>query len=176
MEYVAFGKTDEAGATAIHWCRVLAVCVLFLWLSSVIIQRERVLAVTSYLADFSFFLFTVHIPAQNALTSRVWVRLFSMRNTFFCLAEYFGAISLGTKVGLALRKVCPCLFRPLNRPTCSFSLNDLSNLNNNFLNTRVPPFPACLPHAEVGRPSSCLSIFCHTSRMLALRGGLCRRA
>ena len=83
MEYVAFGKTDEAGATAIHWCRIFAVCVLFLWLSGVIIRRERVFAVTSYLAGFSFFLFTIHIPALNALTSRVWIRLFPMRNTFF---------------------------------------------------------------------------------------------
>lgn len=109
------GKGDY---TTEHYFMVISSCVIFLKLSALIVRYEKVYAVTSYLAGFSFFLFALHEPVLNGIVSKVWIRFFPMKNTFFCLLQYFVptfiVIAIGTGVGIALKKICPPLFRLLN--------------------------------------------------------------
>ena len=101
-----------------HYFMVIASCVVLLKLSGLIIKKEKLYAVSSYLAGFSFFLFAIHCPVLNSTVSKVWIRFFPMNNTFFCLLQYFVptflVIAIGTGIGIALKKICPSLFRLLN--------------------------------------------------------------
>ncbi len=101
-----------------HYFMVITSCVILLKLSALIIKKEKLYAASSYLAGFSFFLFALHAPVLNGTVSKLWIRFFPMKNTFFCLLQYFVptilVISIGTGIGIVLKKVCPPLFRLLN--------------------------------------------------------------
>lgn len=96
---------------------IIFACVIMLRLSAFIAANDRMRSAASYLAGFSFFLFAIHSPILNELLKRTWLRFFPMRNGFFCLFEYFGVSALtviiGTAAGIALKKICPPLFRLL---------------------------------------------------------------
>lgn len=105
--------------TTMYWCMVLCACELTLKFSRVIAAHEKSFVVASYLAGFSFFLYAVHTPVlEDSLLKRLWLHFFPMKNAFFCLFEYFGVsvltIAIGTAAGIALKKICPPLFRLLN--------------------------------------------------------------
>ena len=114
-----FGKElFYSGGGTLYWCMVLFASAFFLKVSGKIIQSERTFSVASYLAGFSFFLFAVHTPVLNEFVKKLWISVFPMRNSFYCLFEYFGAsfvtICAGTGIGIVLKKVCPPLFRVFN--------------------------------------------------------------
>ena len=100
------------------WWMVLCCCGLFLKLSRVISENERLYAYAKYLAGFSFFLYAIHLPLLFRILQTVWLRFFPMENTFFCLLDYFMVafliIAVGTGLGILLRKICPPVFRLLN--------------------------------------------------------------
>lgn len=93
-------------------------CVIFIKLSAFIIRKEKLYSLFSYLAGFSFFLFAIHSPLLNGYTSKIWIRFFPMKNTFWSLCQYFIptliTITIGTGIGIVLKKICPPLFRALN--------------------------------------------------------------
>ena len=101
-----------------HYFMVICSCVILLKLSALIIKKEKLYAVCSYLAGFSFFLFAIHCPVLNSVVSKLWIRFFPMKNTFFCLLQYFIptilVVVIGTGIGIILKKICPPLFRILN--------------------------------------------------------------
>lgn len=97
----------------------LCSCAIFLKISAQIIQRPALFERASYFAGFSFFLYAAHTPVlSNVLAEKFWLRLFPMTNTFFSLFEYFGvsilSVVIATAAGIALKKICPPLFRALN--------------------------------------------------------------
>lgn len=91
---------------------------VMLKLSSVFIKNDKCFAITKYLAGYSFFLYAVHFPVINEVAHKVWLHLFPMKNTFFCLFQFFGCaifiVIIGTLIGILLRKICPPLFALLN--------------------------------------------------------------
>ena len=93
-------------------------CLFFLKLSGLIARNPGSFSLAEKFAPFSFFLFAIHMPLLLNCVQRVWLRLFPMKNGFFCLFEYFGVnitiILIGTITAAILRKVCPPLFSLLN--------------------------------------------------------------
>ena len=91
---------------------------IILKFSNVLIQSNKIFEITKYLSDFSFFLYAIHMPVLNVLVQKVWLRFFPMKNTFFCLFQFFGStiiiVIIGTYIGIFLRKICPPLFSLLN--------------------------------------------------------------
>ena len=96
----------------------LSAAVIFLKLSGIIVSHEKLFSWASYLAGFSFFLYAIHMPELVYIVQRAWLTFFPMKNAFFCLFEYFGVsfliVVIGTGIGIALKKICPPVFRLLN--------------------------------------------------------------
>lgn len=105
------------GRGTCYWLMVLAACVLLLKSGKVIAQNESVFKIARALSRYSFFIFAIHMLLLG-LVQRFWLALFPMKNTFFCLFEYFGVsfitILLSIGIGALLRKLCPPLFVLLN--------------------------------------------------------------
>lgn len=101
-----------------YWFMVFADCVVFLKLSALLVKNEKVLAATKYLAEFSFWLFAIHMPFLLTAIQTLWRKVLPMTNTLRCMAEYFGVsilvIAIGTLAGIILKKIFPPLFRVLN--------------------------------------------------------------
>lgn len=99
-------------------CLTVASCVLVLKCSKTIESNSKAFELASRLSKYSFFLFAVHMPVLLFAVQKIWLCLFPMKNTFFCLAEYFCVSALivliGTASGLMLRKICPPLFSVFN--------------------------------------------------------------
>ena len=97
-----------------YWVMVIFACVIFVKLSKLIVENERIFNITQYLAGFSFFLYAIHTPLLDELIKRIWLPFLPMKNTFFSLLEYFGVtflvICIGTGIGIALKKIFPKLF------------------------------------------------------------------
>lgn len=93
-------------------------CVVVLKFASIIVNNEKAFSVASYLSAFSFFLYAIHGPVLMEIMKKLWIRILPMKNTFFCLCEYFGVsllvIAIGTGIGILLRKICPPLFAWMN--------------------------------------------------------------
>lgn len=100
-----------------HYFMVICSCVILLKFSAFLIQSEKMYSICSYIAGFSFFLFAIHYPILNDVVSKLWIRFFPMKNTFFCLLQYFIpsliVILIGTLIGIILKKLCPPLFHIL---------------------------------------------------------------
>lgn len=116
---VIFAFTRGGGEhTTSHNFMVIFSCVIVIKLSAVIVRKEKLYSLCSYLAGFSFFLFAIHAPLVNGYTSKLWIWFFPMKNTFWSLCQYFVptfiTIASGTGIGIALKKICPPLFRALN--------------------------------------------------------------
>lgn len=103
-------KFSEVNNTAMQ----LSVCLIALKSSKYLISKDAVFKKLSYLSTFSFFLYVIHMPILLQYVQKIWLRFFPMKNTFFCLFEYFGVsiltIVIGTSIGILLRKICPPLF------------------------------------------------------------------
>ncbi|MGI5115829.1 acyltransferase family protein [Treponema sp. SP13] len=101
-----------------HNIMVIFDCVIFIKLSAIIVRKEKLYEFCSYLAGFSFFLFAIHAPLINGYTSKLWIRFFPMKNTFWSLCQYFIptfiTIIIGTGIGIVLKKLFPPIFRVLN--------------------------------------------------------------
>ena len=93
-------------------------CIVILKFSFVIMKNDKVYSAAAYLSAYSFFLYAIHGPALLDVAKKLWIRYLPMKNTFFCLLEYFGVsflvIIIGTSVGIILRKICLPLFSLLN--------------------------------------------------------------
>lgn len=104
--------------TTSHNFMVIFSCVIVIKLSAVIVRKEKLYSLCSYLAGFSFFLFAIHAPLVNGYTSKLWIWFFPMRSTFWSLCQYFIptflTIVIGTGIGIVIKKICPPLFRALN--------------------------------------------------------------
>lgn len=101
-----------------YWFVVFADSVVFLKLSALLVKNEKVFGATKYLAEFSFWLFAIHMPFLLTAVQTLWRKVLPMTNTLRCMAEYFGVsilvIVIGTLSGIILKKICPPLFRLLN--------------------------------------------------------------
>ena len=106
------------GTGVVYCLMVIFACILFLKLSKVIVEKERIYSCSEFLAGVSFFLFAIHTPVLNELIKKAWIHFFPMKNTFYSLFEYFGVafldICIGTAIGIVMRKICPRLFGILN--------------------------------------------------------------
>lgn len=116
---VIFAFTLGGGEhTTSHNFMVIFSCVIVIKLSAVIVRKEKLYSLCSYLAGFSFFLFAIHDPLVNGYTSKLWIWFFPMRSTFWSLCQYFIptflTIVIGTGIGIVIKKICPPLFRALN--------------------------------------------------------------
>lgn len=97
---------------------VIFSCVIVIKFSAVIVRKEKLYSLYSYLAGFSFFLFAIHAPLVNEYTSKLWILFFPIKNTSWSLCQYFIptflTIVIGTGIGIVIKKICPPLFRALN--------------------------------------------------------------
>jgi hypothetical protein len=89
-------------------------CILLLKFSRTICARPEFFSFAEKLSHYSFWLFAIHNPVLNGIFSRLFIKFFPMKNTFFCLLEYFGAtfcvVIFGTILGVVLKKFCPKIF------------------------------------------------------------------
>jgi len=80
-------------------------------------QVQKLFAWAAYLAEFSFFLYAVHLWKLFDLFQDLWLRFFPLKNGFFCLFHYFCytalVVAIGTGMGIALKKICPPVFKLL---------------------------------------------------------------
>lgn len=92
-------------------------CLILLKLSSILINNTKIYTKFSSLSHYSFFLYAIHMPVLLTIIQKLWIKCFPMKNTFFCLFEYFGAsfliILIGTVIGILIRKGIPVLFKLL---------------------------------------------------------------
>lgn len=106
----------EQKSTA-YWSMVIFACIILIKISFLLINKEKVYNLCTYLAGYSFFLFAIHEPVLNNIISKVWIRFFPMKNTFYCLCQYFIpsilTILIGTMIGIILRKLFPKLYMVL---------------------------------------------------------------
>lgn len=102
----------------LHQCYVFFASIMLLKFSKNLTQRENLYNVLKYLSGFSFFLFAIHTPVLNEMLKKYWLYLFPMKNSFFSLFEFFGVallnITIGTFIGIILKKICFPLFCLLN--------------------------------------------------------------
>jgi hypothetical protein len=58
------------------------------------------------------------MPVLLQTIQNIWLKIFPMKNTFFCLFEYFGVtiiiVLIGTGLGILLKKICSPVFSLLN--------------------------------------------------------------
>ena len=98
--------------------KVLFSALIFLKLSGSIFRNQKAFNLAEKFSPFSFFLFAVHMPFLLICVQKLWLRFLPMKNSAFCLFEYFGVnivvVVLGTFAGVILRKICPMLFGILN--------------------------------------------------------------
>jgi len=92
-------------------------CLILLKLSSILINNTKIYTKLSSLSHYSFFLYAIHMPVLLTIIQKLWIKCFPMKNTFFCLFEYFGAslliILIGTGIGILIRKGIPGFFKIL---------------------------------------------------------------
>lgn len=88
--------------------------IMLLKFSELLIKNEKIYNALAYLAKYSFFLYAVHIKILRSIIRTTWLKVFPMKNGFFCLFEYFGVtitiIVVGTVIGIILKKMCPKFF------------------------------------------------------------------
>ncbi len=88
-------------------------CLFFCKLSKVIIERERLFALTKYLSGFSFFLYAIHTPFLGTMLNKISYRIIPLHGAW-CLVQFLLpcliCIAVGTGIGIALKKIAPPLF------------------------------------------------------------------
>ena len=96
---------------------ILFMAPLLLKLSALIVARQKLFGWASYLAGYSFFLYAIHCWKPFEWLQDLWLRFFPLKNGFFCLFHYFFfaalVVVLGTGMGIALKKICPPVFKLL---------------------------------------------------------------
>lgn len=101
-----------------YWLMVFVSCIVLLKFSALLVKNEKIFSKLKYLAEFSFWLFAVHMPFLLNALQTLWRKVLPMTSTARCMAEYFGVsilvIITGTLAGIILKKICPPLFRVLN--------------------------------------------------------------
>ena len=97
---------------------LFSVCIIVLKLSKYLVSNENVYKKLSFLSNYSFFLYAIHMPIMLSLFQSLWIHIFPMKNTFFCLFEYFGVsfliVFVGTLAGIVLKKFCRPIYNILN--------------------------------------------------------------
>lgn len=97
---------------------IFTTCVLFLKFSKILISKNKIFFVLEQLSVYSFFLYAIHMPIMHTVVYKIWICLFPMKNTFFCLFEFFGVslilIIIGTGLGFVIRKFFPKFFGFIN--------------------------------------------------------------
>lgn len=97
--------------SCMYWFFVFMSCFIVLKFSSILVKRQKLFSLTKYLAGYSFWLYAVHLPVIMSFVQTLWLKLFPMKNTFFCLFEFAGVtvfvILLGTFSGIIFKKICP---------------------------------------------------------------------
>ena len=71
-----------------------------------------------YLAGFSFFLYAIHEPKFLNLIVDLWYKIIPAKNYLTDTLEFFivglGSCAVSVLIGIALKKICPKFFYPLN--------------------------------------------------------------
>lgn len=97
---------------------IICSCIIFLKFSRILINNDKLFAISSYLSRYSFFLFAAHENFYTPIVQNIWIKVFPMKNAFFCLFEYFGVtlfvICSLTIFGILINKFFPKVFRFLN--------------------------------------------------------------
>lgn len=92
-------------------------CFFFLKLSAIIVSKEKLFAVSHYLAGFSFFLYAIHAPFLGTSLNKLNWRIIPLHGAW-CLVQFIVpcvlCIAIGTGIGIALKKILPPLFAILN--------------------------------------------------------------
>lgn len=92
-------------------------CLFFLKFSATIIVKSKLFSVVEYLSGFSFFLYAIHAPFLVNSLNKISYRLIPLHG-LGCLVQFILSplitITLGTAIGIALKKICLPLFSLLN--------------------------------------------------------------
>jgi len=102
---------------SLHGLGTIFSCLFFLKLSLSIIKNEKLFALSKYLAGFSFFLYAIHTPFLGTSLNKISWRLIPLHG-FGCLVQFIVpsllCVVIGTAVGIALKKLCPPLYKIFN--------------------------------------------------------------
>ena len=92
-------------------------CLFFLKLSGRIIAKPKVFSINEYLAGFSFFLYAIHAPFLVNFLNKISYRIIPLHG-LGCLVQFvlppLITITIGTLIGIILKKICLPLFALLN--------------------------------------------------------------
>lgn len=88
-------------------------CMLFLKVSFYFVKNERVYSVLKYLAGFSFWLYAIHAPFISSVINKISQKVIPLHG-ILCLIQFllaaFLTVTIGTALGILLKKICPKLF------------------------------------------------------------------
>ncbi len=94
--------------------QILSAVLVLLKTSQLLVSSKNIFAITEKLSAYSFFLYAVHMPILLHTIQKLFFKFFTMKNTFFCLLEYFGVsfvtILAGTLIGVILKRFIPPVF------------------------------------------------------------------
>lgn len=92
-------------------------CIFFLKISSLIITKPKLYTCSKYLADFSFFLYAIHMPFLVTVLEKISFRVIPLHG-IGCLIQFILpaviTIIIGTAIGIVLKRICLPLFALLN--------------------------------------------------------------
>ena len=92
-------------------------CLFFLKLSGRIVAKPKVFSINEYLAGFSFFLYAIHAPFLLNFLNKISYRIIPLHG-LGCLVQFvlppLITITIGTLIGIILKKICLPLFALLN--------------------------------------------------------------
>ena len=93
---------------------ILSSCIIALKFSAIIEKNKKCFSIAKYLEKYSFWLYAIHMPALIEILKVLWLKIFPMKNGFWCLAEYFGVsiltIFISLALGIGIKKIFPKLF------------------------------------------------------------------
>lgn len=104
-------------ATILWKSGVIVACVFFLKISSLIVANEKLFNITTYLAEYSFFLYAIHEPFLEMSLVKISIKIIPLTG-FLTLVQFFLpcllTICIGTGIGIILKKYLRPLFNILN--------------------------------------------------------------
>lgn len=94
--------------------QIISAVLLLLKFSQILVSSEKIYSITENLSAYSFFLYAIHMPILLRTIQKLFFNYFTMKNTFYCLLEYFGVsfvtIFIGTLIGYLLKKFLSPVF------------------------------------------------------------------
>ena len=113
----AFVSVKNPECVKLHSLGTIFSCLFFLKLSLSIIKNEKLFSLSKYLAGFSFFLYAIHTPFLGTSLNKISYRLIPLHG-FGCLVQFIVpsllCVAIGTAGGIALKKLCPPLYKVFN--------------------------------------------------------------